>query len=184
MSENSFNEVPDQPPLILLAGESEVHWAAAQIHSQPAPSSVQHSHSSTFVKEGQEERLTWDPPEFEPTETLSSQKDKEHSRLRREKNRGAAARCRLRRRDREERLRKNTVRLENANSGLRAEIARLQHELKGLSTHAMSHMELCHRGEEHRGTHWTTDQLAWRTPTQDSVRRWRGYSMNTCPHTS
>eukprot|EP00058_Branchiostoma_floridae_P012065 XP_002597553.1 hypothetical protein BRAFLDRAFT_78894 [Branchiostoma floridae] len=175
MSENSISEVPDQPPLILLAGESEVHWTAAQIHSQPASSSSgQHSHSSTFVKKGQEERLAWDPPEFEPTETLSSQKDistkdEEHFRLRREKNRGAAARCRLRRRDREERLRKRTVRLENANSGLRAEIARLQHELKGLSTHVMSHMELCHHGE-HTGplTSWPGEHQL-RTPCGDGA---------------
>ncbi|CAH1259004.1 Hypp2129 [Branchiostoma lanceolatum] len=42
--------------------------------------------------------------------------------------------------------------LENANSGLRAEIARLRQELKRLSVHVMNHMELCHAA-------WRTEQL-------------------------
>ncbi|CAH1258992.1 JUNB [Branchiostoma lanceolatum] len=151
MSENSVNEVPELPPPILLAGESDVvHLTTVQQHLQSKSSSADPS---------QQENVMRDSSEFNTTEMLSSDRrlgsakpeqikidaeDEERFRLRRDKNREAAARCRLKRRDREERLRKHTVCLENANSGLHAEIARLQQELKRLSVHVMNHIELCH----------------------------------------
>ncbi|XP_019624456.1 PREDICTED: protein fosB-like [Branchiostoma belcheri] len=156
MSGNSHIEkVPELPPPNLLAGESDVHFTAVQQHREPG--STTHPCSFHFAKGGEEEIVTRDSQDFPPSETVSSEqmstitKDEESCRHRREKNRDAAARCRFRRRAREERLRKHTICLENANSGLRTEIARLQHELRSLSKHVMNHMELCHAGPSYTG---------------------------------
>ncbi|XP_078671009.1 uncharacterized protein LOC144911091 [Branchiostoma floridae x Branchiostoma belcheri] len=182
MSGNSHNieKVPELPPPNLLAGESDVHFTVTAVQQHREFGSTTHPCSFHFAKAVEEEIATRDPQEFSPPETVSSEqmstctKDEESCRHRRERNRDAAARWRFRRRAREERLRKHTICLENANSGLRTEIARLQHELRSLSKHVMNHMELCHAGPSYTGqlttgptgTHHVQDSS---TLPQDSI---------------
>ncbi|KAI8489539.1 hypothetical protein Bbelb_327060 [Branchiostoma belcheri] len=153
------------PPLVLIDGEVLNLDLSMKQHSdmQPLTSQEHAEFPSTSVKEEPEELQQCDQeekrdavvPNFEMlnrpqdsgVQRQLSEEDEEKARMRREKNRKAAARCRHKVKEKAETLRKKTLHLENSNSGLRAEIGRLKLELRNLRSQVVEHMELCHSGD-------------------------------------
>ncbi|XP_067877799.1 fos-related antigen 1-like [Heterodontus francisci] len=80
-----------------------------------------------------------------------SPEEEERKRLRRERNKVAAAKCRNRRRELTERLQEETDELEDVKSGLQKEIADLQKQKERLEFILEAHQPICKMSDDSRG---------------------------------
>ncbi|KAF5913057.1 hypothetical protein HPG69_009008 [Diceros bicornis minor] len=111
----------------------------------------------TTVGRRRRDEQTWDisfrrsaPSALPGSQTALSPEEEEKRRIRRERNKLAAAKCRNRRRELTEKLQAETEELEEEKSGLQKEIAELQKEKEKLEFMLVAHGPVCKISPEER----------------------------------